>query len=218
MKIKFWKGNDLKGVWQVTLKIDGVRALWDGSNWKSRADKLLYNIPEWTPDKAKDCEIYLGSFKETIEAVRTKNTKKQISKEAIFSLDPIDPRLFLGTLTDPSKIEIEHLLKKAISWRYEGLVLRNENTWLKVKPEETFDVPILAFKEGTGKFKGTLGSLLTPKGWVGTGFTDEERAYIWNNQTELLNSIIEVSCMHLTKELRFRHPRFIRFRPDKETG
>lgn len=39
-------GQELTGNWQVTVKLDGVHAIWhDEQGWLSRANKPLYNIP-----------------------------------------------------------------------------------------------------------------------------------------------------------------------------
>jgi hypothetical protein len=58
-----------------TMKRDGVRAIWNGSEWRSRADKPLYNIPPWQHGMAQDCEVFVGSFTDTTRATRTKHLK-----------------------------------------------------------------------------------------------------------------------------------------------
>jgi DNA ligase-1 len=81
-----------------------------------------------------------------------------------------------------------------------------------------------------------MGALLTPRGKVGTGFTDKQREewYEWfmtqpcgiydeagekPTRFELLADgaapTIEVDCWELTKDGKFRHPRYIRLREDK---
>lgn len=96
IRAKDWDGKDLKGTWEVTLKIDGVRALWDidAGGWVSRAGKPLYNIPlpsftprpNMQPDAAtpNDIEVYHHdsndqkvNFKNTIRATRSKTIKAQ---------------------------------------------------------------------------------------------------------------------------------------------
>nr|WP_283842052.1 hypothetical protein [Bradyrhizobium sp. KB893862 SZCCT0404] len=104
---------------------------------------------------------------------------------------------------------------------YEGLVLRQGDVWLKVKPTETYDVLVTGIIEGTGKHKGRMGALMTPMGKVGTGFSDAERVTFWNYCKEpddgrgIMGETIEVECMKLTDDGKFRHPRFVRVRPDK---
>lgn len=239
IKARAWNGKDLKGDWQVTLKIDGVRALWSSEGWLSRAGKRLYNIP---PPGAllhggkADCEVYLGNFKDTIRAVRTMTLKPdtpRITQHHLYSLDPLDDRLnglpyrsSPDVITDPKAATILEALASANRLGYEGLVLRQGETWLKVKPEETVDVLITGAIEGIGKHSGRLGALLTAKGKVGTGFSDKEREDLWARHTDfrlpggllpepVIGCTIEVSCMQFTPDGMFRHPRFVRMRPDK---
>lgn len=226
IKAKNWSGKDLKGVWHVTIKIDGVRALWnDGSGkgqcegdvgWYSRNGKPLYNLPRM-PKGIKDVEVYCGGFKETIERVRAKTRYRPIAISELYSLDPLDKRLEGMMLTDPRANLIKEMMKGAIASGYEGLVLRQGDTWLKVKPTETYDVPVIDMLHGTGKHHGRMGALITPMGKVGTGFTDAEREDWWSNKFERTkgDTIIEVECMKLTDDGKFRHPRFVRLRPDK---
>lgn len=206
-KAKLWSGGSLYGVWEFTIKLDGVRVLFTENGPVSRRGKPLYNLP--TDHTFTDCECFVGSFKDTITATRTHNSTK-IAFDSLYSLDPLDPRLLLGSFTDPTAAFILDKLTDVLSNGYEGLVLRQDNTWLKVKPEETYDVPITGIQQGKGRNFGRMGALLTPMGKVGTGFSDLEREELWN-----LGETIEVSCMHLTEDGLFRHPRFIRRREDK---
>lgn len=225
IKAKSWNGSDLRGTWKATVKLDGVRALWDGEKWVSRAGKPLYNIPPWYEGMAKDIEVYVGSFKDTITAVRTKNPTKdtpKVKRSHMFELDPMESGIFVWERENPTAHEIVATMEDLVSMGFEGIVLRQGDRWLKVKPEETYDVPVTGVVEGTGKNAGRLGALVTPMGEVGTGFTDEERTMAWDwhlgrlgEEWPLIGSIVEVSCMHLTREGKFRHPRFVRFRLDK---
>lgn len=211
MKFKTWDGSDLKGLWEVSLKIDGVRAISkDGWNY-SRDDKKLYNIPPLPPG---DYEVYLGSWEKTVSAVRTIQGCAPIKREYIYSLTPIDPRLFLETVKDPAAKDITLMMNAAVMEGFEGLVLRNIKTdvHLKVKPVMTYDVPVIGVQMGKGKHTGKLGALLTEKGKVGTGFTDKQREELLDLP---IGQIIEVECMQLTPAGKFRHPRFKRVRYDK---
>jgi ATP-dependent DNA ligase len=81
-------------------------------------------------------------------------------------------------------------------------------------------VTVTEIIEGTGKHKGRMGALMTPMGKVGTGFTDQERKEWWGRKALLGNHptlawLIEVECMQLTPDGKFRHPRFLRIRYDK---
>ena len=208
---KPWSGKDLSGWWDFTYKIDGIRAIHQPWGWESRKGKELYNLPIHAP--CGDYEVYLGSFKRTVEVLRTKEHEHKVTLEELYSLDPLDKRLFLISICNPKESYIKELLQKVNNSGYEGLVLRQKDAWIKVKPEETYDVEVLSMGEGKGKYKGALGFFRTPMGKVGTGFTDEERKKYWAGG--FTGSCIEVGCMSLTPDGKFRHPRFIRERFDK---
>jgi DNA ligase-1 len=61
---------------------------------------------------------------------------------------------------------------------------------------QTVDLRIIGFEEGDGRLKGTLGRMnVDYKGnicGVGSGFTDEDRTFIWNNRDSLLGRIAEI--------------------------
>jgi hypothetical protein len=209
IKAKMWSGSSLQGLWDVTVKLDGVRVLFTEEGPVSRKGKPLYNIP--TDHNLTDAEVFLGSFKDTISAVRSKSVKL-VNLDNLYSLDPIDERLVLAKGIELTEDKIKAYFE-SVKDTAEGLVLRQDSVWLKVKPEETFDVTITGIQPGEGKHKGKLGAFLTPMGKVGTGFTDSERELF--NDVCLIGETIEVSCMSLTDTGMFRHPRFVRVRFDK---
>jgi ATP-dependent DNA ligase len=216
-----WNGNKLGGDWLVTVKIDGVRAIWqDERGWLSRANKPLYNIPPWQPGHPRDCEVFVDTYRDTIRATRTeflKGDTPSIAQEHLYGLEPLDARLRWGTLTNPSAADINAQLQRANELGHEGLVLRQGDHWIKVKPEETHDVIITGYGEGKGKHLGRLGYVTTAKGAVGAGFTDAEREILWAEAKaeRLVGQVIEVSCMQFTPNGQFRHPFFVRMRPDR---
>jgi len=215
-----WKGRALAGDWAVSLKLDGVRAIWGEEGWVSRANKPLHNLPPWRDGQPRDCEVFVNNFRDTIRATRTKCLKRDtppITRQHLYGLAPLDPRLHWGTLTNPTAANIRAMLGRANALNYEGIVLRQGDQWIKVKPTETHDVLITSVSEGTGKHRGRLGFVTTARGAVGAGFTDSEREILWAeaNAGRLVGQVIEVTCMQLTDHGNFRHPVFIRMRPDK---
>ena len=218
IKPKLWNGKDLKGEWEVTLKIDGVRMLRDeDGNPVSRADKPLYNLQN-VPASVTDAEIFSKDWENSVSMVRTHDAKPVVLPH-VYSLDPIDPRLVLSSMVDPSAETVQAKLESAVANGYEGLVLRQGDKWLKVKASETHDVEVIGMIEGTGKYVGKMGALMTPMGKVGTGFSDIERTVIWSMEEVspecIIGLTIEVECMSITKDGKFRHPRFKRIRWDK---
>lgn len=216
-----WNGKALTGDWLVSLKVDGVRAIWhDQRGWLSRANKPLYNIPPWRQGQSRDCEVFVDNFCDTIRATRTMCPRPDtppIAQEHLYGLAPLDPRLHSGSLTNPTPDDIYAQLQRANDLGYEGIVIRQGDHWVKIKPNETHDVPITGYAEGRGKHAGRLGFVTTPRGSVGSGFSDEERAALWAEAAAgtLVGQVVEVSCMMLSPAGMFRHPRFVRIRPDK---
>lgn len=217
-KPKLYKGGSLQGLWKITIKIDGIRAFLEPNGKAfSRANKELYNLGEVLSaiTKSLDVEIFCGSFKETVQILRSsKGEVREVLMSEVYSLDPLDSRLNWGTFEDPSESFIKKTLKEALENGHEGLVLRQGDKWLKVKNKETFDVHITGIIEGKGKYKGMLGAFMTSKGKVGTGFTDEDRKKLYDKS--LIGVMLEVECMEITEDGKFRHPRFKRLRWDKD--
>ena len=88
---------------------------------------------------------------------------------------------------------------------------------------DTCDIMCLRVEEGEGKYEGKLGKIICDyKGYelgVGSGFTDEEREYFWNNPQKIINKIVEVQYFEESKnskgELSLRFPVFKWVREDK---
>ncbi|EGT3606792.1 ATP-dependent DNA ligase [Clostridium perfringens] len=108
--------------------------------------------------------------------------------------------------------KIIELLDKAITNGEEGVMVnlsdaayecKRTKTILKVKKMQTCDLEIIDFEEGTGKYKNSLGALVVDyknnRLGVGSGFSDSDREYIWNNRKELLGRVIEVQYFEETQ-------------------
>lgn len=216
---KKWNGKSLTGVWEVTLKIDGVRALSNYGNGRkylvvSRKDKPLYNL-DHLAHLFNDAEIWLGDFKTTISAVRSSTKVIKVPKSAVYNLDPMDRRLRLGiTGENPTPEVIKSLLRLNTRPGCDGIMLRQGERWLKVKHKDTLDVKVTGYKVGKGKHAGRLGALLTTKGRVGTGFSDALRSGQYRRRFPI-GCVVEVEALEMTEKGRFRHARFLRLRTDK---
>ena len=121
-------------------------------------------------------------------------------------------------------------LNEVVSEGKEGLMLNTLNgvyafgkrpkDILKVKAMQTCDIRCLRIEEGEGKYQGKLGKIICNyKGYelgVGSGFTDEEREYYYNNPNKIVGRIVEVQYFEESKnekgELSLRFPvyKFIR--------
>lgn len=99
---------------------------------------------------------------------------------------------------------IEPLLNEANEKGWEGLMLNKNTVWknkrnngiLKVKSFKHADILCTGVVEGDGKYKGTLGLIKCDyKGYelgVGSGFTDSQRDFFWNNPDEIVGKIVQI--------------------------
>lgn len=93
---------------------------------------------------------------------------------------------------------------------WEGIILNLDTVYeckrtknlVKVKKFYTYDLEVVGVEEGTGRNKGTLGALVVKYKNntvnVGSGYTDEERRYYWDNQNEIIGRVIEVKYKEVT--------------------
>lgn len=139
------------------------------------------------------------------------------------------PELYRGS--DTSKVL--KLLDEAIANQEEGVMINIcdapyefGRTWslMKVKKMNTLDLEIVGFEEGSGRLAGTLGAILVryKNGnfvKVGSGFSDDLRDQIWENQATICGAICEISYFEETTNasggISLRFPVFKDFRPDK---
>lgn len=116
-------------------------------------------------------------------------------------------------------------LEKQRALHHEGVMVnlldapyqfKRTNVLLKVKVMNDCDLEIIGVQEGTGRFKGTLGSLIVnykgnPVG-VGSGLSEEMRKTIWQNQGEYIGRVATIQYFEETKDktgkLSIRFPVF----------
>ena len=108
--------------------------------------------------------------------------------------------------------EIWKWLDYAEQHDWEGVILnldapyecKRTKNLIKVKRFYTYDLEVIGVEEGTGRNKGTLGALVVKYKNntvnVGSGFTDEERSYYWNNQDKIIGRVIEVKYKEITTD------------------
>lgn len=137
----------------------------------------------------------------------------------------------LYTGTDQNKID--ELLDLMVEQDKEGCMVnldvpykcKRHNGILKVKRFYTMDLPIVRIEEGSGKYAGTTGAIIVDyKGnevGVGTGLTDDRRAWFWNHQDNVIGQLAEVkykeiSCDKKTGAESLQFPVFVQLRTDKD--
>lgn len=216
MKFKFYTGQPLKKEWIISRKLDGVHViLYDGEAF-SKAGNKLHNL-EWAGKMLDDghYELFDTDWATSVSACKT-HDGEQVPTGSLYSLEPLDPRLWEATIVDPTEEDIRVLFDKIVSQGDEGVIITRGNRRFKLKEEVTVDVRVTGMIEGTGRLEGKLGSLVTKYGKIGTGLDDIDRARLWNDKLTV-GSIVEARCQGFTKERKMRHARFIRQRWDKNT-
>jgi DNA ligase-1 len=124
--------------------------------------------------------------------------------------------------------EIKQLEASYIEMGFEGVMVlpdipyykgREANSLMKFKTMVSQDCEIVGFYEGKPgtKHEGRLGGLVLKQENglecdCGSGFSDADRDYIWQNQSEFLGRIIETKYQELTPDSIMRFPIFMRFR------
>lgn len=94
-------------------------------------------------------------------------------------------------------------------------------TWMKIKDEKSVDVTVVDMKKGTGKYSRTLGALIVSykgKKVRVSGMTDKQRDSFFKNPETIVGKMVEVEYQEETPHGSLRHPRFKRFRDDKEAA
>lgn len=143
----------------------------------------------------------------------------------------IKPVPILGLVKNISEVEPivakiwarggEGVMLNTVTGKYE---IKRSKELLKVKHTEEHVLTIVDMIEGTGKFEGMLGSLVVEykgnKLGVGSGFTDQQRKYIWDNYSAYIGKQVEIETFGESKnvlgEVSLNCPIFKRFVGEEE--
>jgi len=122
------------------------------------------------------------------------------------------------------------LARKYIDQGKEGIMVKHPQSkyefkrskmWLKFKDKHSEDVRVICCIEGDKgtKYEGMLGAFTVDfygvKVNVGSGFTDEQRKSFWMEKDKMIDKLIEITYMEVTKDKSLRHPVFERLRIDR---
>ena len=212
--------TQLHGKWEITIKIDGVRILWNKETDEvttRNGTPVRREIADAVRARAKgdDFELYAGTWNRTMSVLAGTDT---FTDNMLFMLYPtIDNRLYLHSDVDfqlPYTLNVMEYMEIAVASGHEGIVIRQQDKWGKAVPELTADVLVTGYREGAGRNKGRLGSLETARGCI-SGMSDELREMFWDKRDKLKGLLIEVKYRELTANGKFRFGSFVRIRTDK---
>jgi ATP-dependent DNA ligase len=173
---------------------------------------------------------YFDKKSKTPYSIRFDNMNKVLSPFQFSTVSVVETKII------NSYEEAWQYFQKALNNGEEGLVLKSNNgTWkndkpkwqVKMKLEMDMDLLIVGFNYGTGKNSNVISSLNCESSCgelktKPTGINEETMKYITDNQTELLNTIVEVKCSGTSTDVNGNyslfHPVFKSLRTDKTTA
>lgn len=175
------------------------------SDFESGKSKLTY----------RDRKAELESLRETIKQLKLEN----VEVVEIF-YEGIDQSQIWKWLDYAEQNDIEGIMLN-LDTPYECKRTKN---LMKVKKFKSCDIRCFSMEKGIGKYSNTLGAILCLyKGFplaVGSGFTDEQRNYYWNNPQEIVGKIVEIKYKEETKNknggLSAQFPIFQNIRLEKD--
>ena len=133
--------------------------------------------------------------------------QEKIKEENLQNIE-IVPIFYEGT----DQTQIMKWLDYAVEHGMEGCMINKDKPYaakrttdlIKVKRFFEYDLEVVDVLEGDGRLKGTLGALVVAyKGNtvnVGSGYTDEDRAYLWAHRDELIGRVIAVKFKEETQD------------------
>lgn len=237
---------DIKRLGLKNIVLDGETTIYDQSGLESKEvfkrtmeimgskleqkTGLLYNV--------FDC-VQLSAFKTGIGKTSTKARKAYLENK-YFEMIPQSmlgvtrlhvrplPVLYAGEFNEE---EVKRCHKDILNKGGEGVMInvasapyecKRTANLLKVKEMYTMDLKIIGFEEGLvgTKLEGTLGAVVVDyKGHevkVGSGYTDDERKFFWENKDDLIGRVIEVQYFEETEDadgnLSLRFPVYVQLR------
>lgn len=185
----------------------------------SHEAKMLQIVPQFTAHNIDEIQDFF-----TI--ARSTSLAKYMSRSDLKREKELENEL-IDKATQKPKV-LEGLIVKISASPYEK---KKSVNWLKVKAKETEDLRVVDAFPGDQhtKYENCLGGLIVSREGVlvrvGGGFTDAERETIWKlyqldqqatSEKQLIGRLIEVEFHEVTPDGSLRHPRFIRFRDDKD--
>lgn len=131
-------------------------------------------------------------------------------------------------VSDPSRVYT--LYEAYLEKGHEGAMVKRVNhmyrngrstDWMKMKPRSEVDCLVTGYIPGKGKYDGLVGALKAVDAdgqeLAFSGFSDADRADITTYIDQYVGRIAEVRYMQRDSQGGYRHPRFYRWHPDKDT-
>ena len=206
--------TDKENTYKNTMKLSRTKDL-----EKHGLKMLVFDYMDIANFKAQKCPVMYSTRRAQLSAIFDLNSFKYFE---------LLPMLYKGTDTSM----ITKILEEQVAKGEEGIMInicaapyefKRTNNLLKVKKFQDTEVEIIGFEEGTNKLAGTLGAFVCKykdnEVRVGSGLTDEDRAYFWANRDKFLGKFITVKYFETSVDSKtglesLRFPIYIRVRED----
>ena len=183
------------------------------------------SLNEWETKIAKmSCELRYIMLIHAVIPFLTKDKNSELGCPTKYKYLRVVNRIY--TKSDYECIKQHH--DKFITKGYEGAMVKvldgvysfgRSFDVMKMKEFHDIDLPVVGFKEGTGKNKGSLGAIIVDfndiEVHVGSGFDEKQREQIWKNKNEYLGATAEIRYQEVTPDMSLRFPTFVCWRYDK---
>jgi DNA ligase-1 len=242
MLAKNWDNTTRPDGWWMSEKLDGVRAIWDGENFRSRGGNI-FHAPAWfkagLPALPLDGELFVGrgKFNDAVSIVRSMTADWTPVRYLVFDLQAEGPtedrqRMLLG-LQLPAHVRIvEQVLcqsrdalhefeRDILNAKGEGVMLRAPRSpyefkrsghLRKLKRFIDDEATVIGHQDGEGKHEGRLGALVCQ---LRDGKTFRAGSGFTDEQREnppAIGAIVTVRYFELTPDGVPRFPTFLAVR------
>lgn len=181
---------------------------------------VVFNVFDYIPFHEWHTDAFITSHK-----ARIKQLKALLSNNKCIQLVE---HLHVSTYEEVLQLE-----RDFISQGFEGVMLnpdmpyyrgRKANSMLKFKTMLSMECKVIDFYEGEpdSRHQGSLGGVIViqedngQECRIGSGFSDEERAWIWQHKDSVKFRILEAKYQELTPDGKMRFPTKFRWRTDKD--
>lgn len=191
-------------------------------------DGIVYQVWDIIPE-----DVYFGVSDELNMPYRM---RKQVLADVCVNTRGVLEAIPWQTVS--TKEQVSEIYNKYIALNLEGIILKDpdalwENkrskTLVKYKEVHDGDLEIIEVIEGDKKNKGRMGALLLRSACgmlitkVGSGFSDKQRAEIWERRDEVIGMIVEINYNAITRARNKETwscflPIFVQFRDDKDVA
>lgn len=185
---------------------------------------IKYHVFGWVPVDEWATKDFKALTEERLDALKAwfETNKTILAQED--NVVMVDHKL-IYSVADAMQFE-----KDCIAQKYEGAMLlpnipyylgKKSNKLLKLKTFQSMDCVVLDMYEGEGRNAGKMGgvSVLQENGVAcdcGSGWSDEDREYMWNHKSEFIGRTLEVQYQELQEPAkRMQFPTVVRWRNDK---